>query len=246
MDKKTYILAPSVYIARMDRDALLLDLAQPQKDQQYVLIKGGALLFSAILMGQERSSIVASLANMYGFPTKTIEQSIDSCFRAGWIIENQASSPQCVHEKKLWWLRWLPLRLEAIILLRHIHLCIQHNAFLTLVQSLMALPAEQDWEQDSRVPKIIQRVNEVARLFQEPMTCLHQSLAVCWMLRMRGIAAQVAIRVQQDPLMGHMIVVNGEHVISWKPGLHSITTCAHFLAATTLLFHSGQLDQHYR
>lgn len=246
MDEGQYTLAPSVYIAGMDNDAILLDLAQLQKDRQYVLIKGGALLFPAILRSQERTSIVASLTEMHGFPKKTVEQSIDACFKAGWVVEKLASSFQPPNSKRLWRLRWFPLRIEAIILLRHIHSSIQNNTFLPLIQSLMALPAEKDWKQDLSVPKIIQVVNDTARLFREPMTCLHQSLAICWMLRARGIAAHVAIRVQQDPLMGHMIVVNGEDVISWKPGLRSITTYTHFLAATTLLFHSGQLDKHYR
>lgn len=246
MERNRYTLAPSVYIAGMGKDALLLDLAQLQKDRQYVLIKGGAPLFAAVLTGQERTNIVTSLVERHGFPKKTIEQSIDACFNAGWIVDNPTSSPSWPATKKLWRLHWLPLRIEAILLLQRIHVFIQRNAFWVLIQALMDLPAEKDWERDLRVQKIIQVVDEAAHIFREPMTCLHQSLAICWMLRMRGIAAHVAIRVQQDPLMGHMIVVHGEHVISWKPGLHSITTYAHFVAATTLLFHSGQLDLHYR
>lgn len=246
MNKRQYTLAASVYMAEIERDVILLDLAQQQKDQQYVFIKGGALLFPAILMGQDRASVVSSLAEKHGFSQEAVGQGIDTCLHAGWLVREPSNSFPCLDNIKHWQINWLPLRVEAFILLQRIHRFIQQNAFLTLVQAIMGLPAKKDWKQDRRGQKIIRAVNEAARMFREPMTCLPQSLAMCWMLRKRGIAAQVAIRVQQDPLMGHMIVVNGDHVISWKPGLHSITTYDHFLAATILLFHSGHLDRHYR
>jgi hypothetical protein len=42
------------------------------------------------------------------------------------------------------------------------------------------------------------------------------------------------------------IVVNGENVLSWEPGLTSRTTLENFLSGSYLLFDSGALDVHYR
>lgn len=107
---------------------------------------------------------------------------------------------------------------------------------MPLISALVSLPTHKSSTDDPHVSRILQAVQDAARIPYEPMTCLHQSLAVCWMLRARGINAHVAIRVQQNPLLAHMIVVDGSRILSWKPGLVSVTTLEHFLSATCLLF----------
>ena len=236
--KNHYTLATHVYVATLDQDALLLDCMQQQKEKQYVLIKGGTPFFSILLAGAAVSQ----------FSSPGIQRGIDACLSANWIVEAERpiSSPMTPERLRLPRSGWMPLRLEAMVLLRRVQHFILHNAFLALVHSLMSLPVACERTNDSRISKMILAVNEAAQMIRTPATCLHQSLAMCWMLRSHGIAAQVAIRVGQDPLMGHMIVVNGQHVMSWKPGLSSVTTLEHFLSATTLLFHSGELTLHYR
>lgn len=232
---KKYLLAPHLYASTLGQDVILLDLAQPQKDRHYALVRNGAAFFSAILQDDIPES-----------PNQEVEQAIAACLNAGWLCDQLEEIIPHSAPRTFWWAGRLPYHLEALLLFTGISRALQHSSFLSVVQALMERSVHQCNESDPRVPTIIRAARESAQLLHTPVTCLHQSLAICWMLRARGIPAQISIRVQQDPLVAHMIVVDGPHILSWKPGLTTITTLEHFLKATTLLFHSGEMDVHYR
>jgi hypothetical protein len=49
--------------------------------------------------------------------------------------------------------------------------------------------------------------------------CLHRYLALCWVLRRRGIAAEVVVGVRKYPFIAHVwLECNGE-IIHWRAGL---------------------------
>jgi hypothetical protein len=232
-----YAFAPTLYLAEIENDVVVLDLAQ----QRYKLIPFNeqkrffpVSFFRALLQGNPMLQ-------------SHFQEALATCLKAGWLLEKPATSEEFapLPLMKCWQRRWLPLRLEALFLLHRIDGVLQRHQFLPLVKALMALPVKPCQEK-TRIARIVQAVHEMACLFGQSRTCLHQSIIMCWMLRERGIPAQVAIRVQQDPLRSHMMVVDGARVLSWKPGLSSITTLEHFLSASVLLFHSGELNVHYR
>lgn len=232
-----YAFASTIYLAEVERDVIVLNLMQ----QRYTLIP----------CNEQKQFFPASFfrALLVGTPMRQplFQEALAACLKAGWLLEKPSASgemaPLALGRR---WRSWLPLRLEAFSLLQRIDGILQHHQFLPLMKALMMLPVKPCQEDEVQVSSIIRAVNEMARLFRPSRTCLHQSIVICWMLRERGIPAQVAIRVQQNPLSSHMIVVDGERVLSWKPGLSSVTTLEHFLSASTLLFHSGELEVHYR
>lgn len=226
-----YTLSSSVYMLEVEKDIILLDLTQ----QRYKLIPFNeqfypTQFFTTLLAGDPIPS--------------SFQEGIATCLQAGWIREEEAKATEIAPLLlKHWWLDLLPLRIEALFLFRIIENILKNKAFLPLVQTLESLPTGACQENEVQ---IIRSVREMASVFREKKTCLHQSLVMFWMLRKRGFPAHVEIRVWRDPLYGHMLVREGDRVLSWKPGLISITTLEHFLSASALLFHSGELSTHYR
>lgn len=237
-----YTLASHCYGTILGHDVVLLDVAQRQKERQYVLLKNGASVIPALLTGTAGSGDPALAAI------------IEAMAKAGWLIDRPdhfvSTTTGASRKQRASWLppgnHQVALHLEAFVVLHRITGSLQGNAFLSLMQKIVALPTHRSSTDDPRVPRILQAVQDAARIPHAPMTCLHQSLAMCWMLRARGINVHVAIRVQQHPLLAHMIVIEDSHVLSWKPGLVSPTTLEHFLSASRLLFHSGELHVHFR
>lgn len=232
-----YSIASTTYLAEIGNDVILLDVYQ----QRYKLIPW--------VKEKQFSPLYFFTELLAGTPVQRepYQAALETCLKAGWVCEG-ASDPetQALFVLPHRWPGWFSLRLEALTLLQRIDSFLQRQQFLPLIQALMALPVQSDTGTQPQRDCIIRAVREMARTFRQPKTCLHQSLAICWMLRVRGIAAHVAIRVQRYPLSSHMIVVDSTDVLSWTSGLKTITTLEHFLSASVLLFHSGELSTHYR
>jgi hypothetical protein len=232
-----YAIAPTVYLAELENDLILLDVSQ----QCYKLLP--------LVKEKQFSPLHFFTELLAGTPVQQepYQEALETCLKAGWICREagdlKTRAPLSLPRR---WPGWLSLHLQAFMLLHQVDGCIQRHRFLPLIQALMALPVQSAAGTQLQRDRIIRAVGEMACTFRRPKTCLHQSLAICWMLRARAIPAHVAIRVQQHPLRSHMIVVDGTEVLSWRPGLRTITTLEHFLSASVLLFHSGELATHYR
>lgn len=225
------LLRSSLYVLDMGEHALLLDF-QASDHQHYRLLPNAAGLFSRLTGG-----------------TATREE-YEMAMQYQWIeiadeVDTQRRIPQLA-SCKVRLIPLLPRWLEAFILWRQVHQILQQGACLSLITTLMAFPVTHAGKRDPRLQKMLEAVSRARQWSGGQMTCLHYSLVLCWMLRRRSISAQVAIRLQLDPLMGHMIVVDGNETLSWKAGLPYRPTLAQFFKDTTLLFHSGEMERQYR
>ncbi|HEY1348689.1 MAG TPA: lasso peptide biosynthesis B2 protein, partial [Ktedonobacteraceae bacterium] len=192
-----YSIAAPIYLAELENDVILLDVAA----QRYKLLPcveekpfSPPRFFTALLAGMP-------------IQEEPYQEALETCLKAGWICEDASDGVmQDPLSLPRYWLSKFSLCLEALILLHRIDGFIRRQQFLPLIQALMALPTQPGTRTRQR-DRIIRAVREMAHTFRQPKTCLNQSLVICWMLRSRGIQAQVAIRVQQHPLSSHMIVV---------------------------------------
>jgi len=139
----------------------------------------------------------------------------------------------------------LPLaeRWEAAYTLQKIEEWLRQGKLLPLMRSLVALPAErQVTERDVSVKRLVHRVGLAAASKPFKAACLHQSLALCWMLRRRGVDAHVVIGCYTHPFFAHVWNECADRPIQWKAGMGPYAD-RETLRATSRIFHSKQLTQ---
>lgn len=132
----------------------------------------------------------------------------------------------------------LPI-LEAYLTLGFLHHALLHGRFLDLIHHLQALPAHHlatDTTPD--VTTLCTCIRRAARLHRFRARCLHQSLALCWMLRKRQIRADLVIGVYTHPFSSHAWVISGDHLLQWRAGMGPYPDQTR-LAAMSVIFHSA-------
>lgn len=72
---------------------------------------------------------------------------------------------------------------------------------------------------DPRVRHWVALVGAAADLQPFKARCLHQCLALSWILRRRGIAAEVVMGVRKFPFTAHVWLECGGEIIQWRAGM---------------------------
>jgi hypothetical protein len=72
---------------------------------------------------------------------------------------------------------------------------------------------------DARVRHWVALVGAAADLQPFKARCLHQCLALSWILRRRGIAVEVVMGVRKFPFAAHVWLECGGEVIQWRAGM---------------------------
>jgi hypothetical protein len=130
--------------------------------------------------------------------------------------------------------------MEASLTLRWVNYALQRSGFHALVYSLAALPAlRMVPSEERRVQHLIRAVAVAADWQPFKALCLHQCLALCWMLRRRHIQADLVIGAYTHPFSAHAWLESGGRLLFWKAGL-GYTADRRRIEAMTILFHSGQ------
>ena len=76
---------------------------------------------------------------------------------------------------------------------------------------------------DPRVRRLTNIVERVAGFLPFKTACLHQCLALCWMLRRRGMMADLVMGVYKFPFTAHVWLACESEIIHWRAGLGSCT-----------------------
>ena len=77
------------------------------------------------------------------------------------------------------------------------------------------------------IPLIVAAMNRARRYYPKSPACLQQSVALSWMLRRRGIPADLEIGVRQSPFESHAWVEVAGNVINDGPRVREVYQTLH-------------------
>jgi hypothetical protein len=143
-------------------------------------------------------------------------------------------------------LRFFPFpfarHIESYLLIDSIDRILESHTCYTFIQYLAQLATSQSVPEHV-LQKLCQCIHASAIIHKSEALCLHQSLALFWMLRSRGYHADVQIRVQIDPFLAHMLVIEGkERVLWWQTGSVPQQYYEQFISSTMPIFSSNNLQ----
>lgn len=110
--------------------------------------------------------------------------------------------------------------LEAWLLLRWVHTFLVHGQLVDIARKLHALPTKHlvTYEHPD-VRRLAECVQSAANWQPFKAVCLHQNLALGFLLRRRALHADLAIGVATFPFFAHAWLRSRSEVIHWKTGL---------------------------
>ena len=116
------------------------------------------------------------------------------------------------------------VRLEAFFVIVGVEIGLRFFGLRRIGRFLEGKPAHQIiTESDPRIRQLANCVGDVAHFLPFKAACLHQSLAICWMLRRRDIKADLVMGVYKFPFSAHVWLECGSEIIHWRAGLSSCT-----------------------
>jgi hypothetical protein len=130
--------------------------------------------------------------------------------------------------------------LEAHLVLRWVDRALQRSGFYALAESLTALPAQRIVTREEQVVQSLIGAVSLAAAWQPfKALCLHECLALCYMLRWRHIKADLVVGAYTHPFSAHAWVECAGQIISWQAGLGSAVGIER-VQAMQVLFHSAR------
>lgn len=135
------------------------------------------------------------------------------------------------------------IRLEARKTQRWIQqlLRVRRDGLLLQMRWLAAVPTRRCiGAQDPLLHQLRAAIATTARHLPFRSRCLHQSLALCWLLARRGIESDFVLGAYTHPLSLHAWVESGGQVIQWEAGLGK-TPDPMLLAAMSVVMHSRRV-----
>ena len=110
------------------------------------------------------------------------------------------------------------------------------------LQFLNSIPAHRKVaDTDPDVRRLVKAVDAAASWVPFRGSCLHQSLALCMMLRRRSIDADFVLGVYKYPFSAHAWVECDDKVIHWRSGL-TIPTGFERITSMSILAHTARLE----
>jgi transglutaminase superfamily protein len=139
--------------------------------------------------------------------------------------------------------QWLPLWFEAYFVLLALALTHRVLGLRQLGSVLESIPADRTASEGDPLLVHLANVVSIAADWQPYRAlCLHQCLALCWMLRRRGIAAELVMGVYKFPFSAHVWLECRGNVIHWRSGL-SACTGTELLRSMAVIFRTGSKPQ---
>ena len=248
-----YILSPHIYVAVLSDEGVGILLDMQYESYEKITAHTDWLLFF-----QTPQSLEDFNRRNTDVPSDILTPFVQHCIEHQYICEvpselssQTLSSPKLPVEKHsilLQLLRFFPLpfhyHFESYILIDSIDHILEAHACYALIQYLAQLATSQS-ASEQVLQKLCQGIHASAILHKCEALCLHQSLALLWMLRSRGYHADVQIRVQIDPFLAHMLVIEGnERVLWWQAGSVPQQYYDQFISSTMPIFASNSLQKH--
>ena len=119
---------------------------------------------------------------------------------------------------------------------------LQTVGFADTLKFLTSIPAHRKVDEaDPDVRRLVKAVDVAASWVPFRGDCLHQSLALCMMLRRRSIDADFVLGVYKYPFSAHAWVECDTKVIHWRFGL-TTTTGFERITSMSILAHTARLE----
>lgn len=229
-------------IATEDGGAVLLDL---QTDRFLGIDQMGMFMWTLFTTGHTPQEVMHLIAERYTVESEKMLQ--EDIFRFLQQMEVQhlllpVASPQEKHDAAHAPVIWsslasfsahiLPLLsrmlctfhvsewLEAWLLLRWVHTFLAHGKLIDLARRFHALPTKHPVTYENPdVRRLAKRVQSAAAWQPFQAVCLHQNLALGFLLRRRALHADLVIGVSTFPFFAHAWLRSGSEVIHWETGL---------------------------
>lgn len=110
--------------------------------------------------------------------------------------------------------------LEAWLLLQWVHTFLAYGRLIDLARLFHAQPTKHVATYESPlVRRMAGRVQSAAAWQPFKATCLHQNLALGFLLKRRAIQADLVIGVSTFPFFAHAWLRSGSEIINWETGL---------------------------
>ncbi len=137
------------------------------------------------------------------------------------------------------------VRLEAVVMLVGLEIALKFFGLRRIGRFLEGKTAHQMvTESDPRIRHLANCVGDVAHFLPFRAACLHQSLAICWMLRRRDIRADFVMGVYKFPFSAHIWLECGSEIIYWRAGLSSCTGLTMLQSMSVIMRIGGQQSTH--
>lgn len=110
--------------------------------------------------------------------------------------------------------------LEAWLLLQWVHTFLAYGRLIDLASLFHALPTKHVTTYESPlVRRMAGRVQSAAAWQPFKATCLHQNLALGFLLKRRALQTDLVIGVSTFPFLAHAWLRSGSEIIHWETGL---------------------------
>src|SRR5579859_1857631 len=230
-------------IATEDGGAVVLDLGH---DEFLGLSKVAREMWELLVLGQTPLEIVEVLATSYevgperllsdllhftrameerGLLVRSVERrqaQLTSTITTAMVLEWQKCDcfdalPNEVKQISVW---QNPEWQEAFVLLQRVDELLRQVGLLQFSYALASLPVHKTVTvENEEVQRLADAVMKVADWQPCRPACLHQYLALVWMLRRRAMFADVVIGVYTYPFSAHVWMESGGQIVQWRAGM---------------------------
>ncbi len=134
-----------------------------------------------------------------------------------------------------------PSWLEAWACLHHVDDLLKRVRLYRFAQALVALPAQRTiTATEADIHELAAVVADAAEWAPFHAACLHQSLALAWMLRQRYFDVDVVMGVYTHPFSAHVWLESAGQIVQWRTGM-GYTADIRRLEAMFVIFHTRTL-----
>ncbi|HYU75156.1 MAG TPA: lasso peptide biosynthesis B2 protein [Ktedonobacteraceae bacterium] len=156
----------------------------------------------------------------------------------GWGSDEIVALPLEIRDARQW---QVPERREAFSTLQRVDELLKQVGLKTFAHALMDLPAHRMIRaEDADVQQVADVVMEAAEWLPFKAACLHQCLALAWMLRRRHMHVEVVLGMYTHPFSAHVWLESDGHIVQWKAGM-GYSADFRRIEAMSVIFHTGML-----
>ena len=156
----------------------------------------------------------------------------------GWRTDEIVALPLEIRDAWQW---QEPERREAFATLQRVDELLKQVGLKTFAHALMDLPAHRRIKaEDAEVQQVVKGVMETAEWLPFKAACLHQCLALAWMLRRRHMRIEVVLGMYTHPFSAHVWLESNGCIVQWKAGM-GYSADFRRIETMSVIFHSGKL-----
>ena len=157
---------------------------------------------------------------------------------SGWEPDEALPLPREIRDIQAW---QRPQQREAFATLLRIDELLKQVGLQTLAHALMDVPAHRVASaEDAGLREGMQAVMEASEWLPFHAACLHQYLALAWMLRRRHIHVEMVLGMYTHPFSAHVWLESQGKLLQWQAGM-GYSSDVRRVEAMSVIFHTGKL-----